>query len=282
MVRVQIQQVLNNASAHLCQSDSSRLDAELLLAHVLGKRREFLVTWPETDLSEAEQQMFSKLLEQRAQGYPLAYLVGSKAFWDFDLTVNSDVLIPRPETELLVELVLECLDTDRQLVADLGTGSGAIALALAKERKNWQLVASDSSVAALRIARLNAQNLEINNIEFRQGSWLDALQEDQTNARYDAIISNPPYIDAADEHLSQGDLRFEPVQALVAGQQGLADLKQIIIQSRDKLKNGAILLLEHGFQQGEAVRQLFAQSGYNEIQTHKDLAGLERATLARK
>ncbi len=282
MVRVQIQQVLNNASAHLCQSDSSRLDAELLLAHVLGKRREFLVTWPETDLSEAEQQMFSKLLEQRAQGYPLAYLVGSKAFWDFDLTVNSDVLIPRPETELLVELVLECLDTDRQLVADLGTGSGAIALALAKERKNWQLVASDSSAAALRIARLNAENLEINNIEFRQGSWLDALQEDQTNARYDAIISNPPYIDAADEHLSQGDLRFEPVQALVAGQQGLADLKQIIIQSRDKLKNGAILLLEHGFQQGEAVRQLFAQSGYNEIQTHKDLAGLERATLARK
>lgn len=279
---MQIKQALNQASADLNQSDSSRLDAELLLAYTLNKRREFLLTWPETELTESEQQKFSSLLELRAQGYPLAYLVGSKAFWDFKLTVNSDVLIPRPETELLVELTLEYLGPGRHLVADLGTGSGAIALALAKERESWQLVATDNSEAALRIAKLNAENLGLKNIEFRQGSWLDALKEEQSKVLYDAIISNPPYIDAGDEHLSQGDLRFEPRQALVAGQRGLADLKQIVIESREKLKTGAMLLMEHGFQQGEAVRQLFAQSGYNEIRTHKDLAGLERVTLARK
>jgi release factor glutamine methyltransferase len=277
---VQIQQALHHAKSHLSQSDSSLLDAELLLAHVLNKRREFLLTWPETDLTESEQQKFLHLLEQRVLGQPIAYLIGKQAFWDFDLTVTADVLIPRPETELLVELVLERLDENKHLLADLGTGSGAIALALAKERPQWQLVATDSNEAALNVARLNARSLQLNSIEFRQGVWLDALNNSLNNELYDAIISNPPYIDKTDTHLNQGDVRFEPAQALVAEEQGLADLKQIVTQARSSLKPGAMLLLEHGYQQGEAVRQLFEQSGYNKVQTHNDLAGLERVTLA--
>jgi len=283
---VQIQQALSHASSHLNQSESPRLDAEILLAHALGKSREFLVTWPEIDLSESEQHTFLHLLGQRALGQPIAYLLGKKAFWDFDLTVNSDVLIPRPETELLVELALEHLDTSKHLLADLGTGSGAIALALAKERPEWQLVATDSSEAALKVAKLNAENLRLDNIELRQGSWCEALKggknSENSNEKYDAIISNPPYIDKTDVHLSQGDVRFEPVQALVAEEQGLADLRQIATQVLEKLKPDAILMLEHGYQQAEAVRQLLEQSGYNDIQTHKDLAGLERVTMARR
>jgi release factor glutamine methyltransferase len=211
-------------------------------------------------------------------GHPIAYLIGTKGFWNFDLKVTADVLVPRPETELLVEIILEHLDSKKQLIADLGTGSGAIALALASERPEWQLVATDSSQAALNLAEENAKNLQLNNIEFRQGSWAAALKREN----FDAIVSNPPYIDKGDTHLKQGDVRYEPVQALVAEDQGLADLKQIAAQALDKLKPGAILLMEHGYQQGEAVRHLLTQSGYNEIQTYKDLAGLERATMARR
>lgn len=279
---MKIQQALNYASSHLSQSESPSLDAELLLAHVLVKNREFLITWPETELSEPEQQTFINLLEQRALGHPIAHLLGTRAFWNFDLIVSPDVLIPRPETELLVELILESLDTKKHLLADLGTGSGAIALALASERESWQIVATDSSAAALTIAKQNAMNLKINNIEFRQGVWAEALGSGENNELFDAIVSNPPYIDKNDEHLGQGDVRFEPVQALVAKDEGLADIKLIAAQAHDRLKPSAILLLEHGYQQGEAVRQILEQSGYNEIQTHKDLAGLERVTFARK
>lgn len=275
---MQIQQALSHARSQLGASESPHLDAELLLAHVLGKTREYLITWPKTVLKESEQQAFSKLLEQRVSGHPIAYLIGTKGFWNFDLKVTADVLVPRPETELLVEIILEYLDSKKQLIADLGTGSGAIALALASERPEWQLVATDSSQAALNLAEENAKNLQLNNIEFRQGSWAAALKREN----FDAIVSNPPYIDKGDTHLKQGDVRYEPVQALVAEDQGLADLKQIAAQALDKLKPGAILLMEHGYQQGEAVRYLLMQSGYNEIQTYKDLAGLERATMARR
>jgi release factor glutamine methyltransferase len=279
---VKIQQASSHASSLLIQSESPILDAEILLAHVLGKSREFLITWPETDLSESEQQAFINLLEQRVLGHPIAYLIGSRAFWKFDLVVSPDVLIPRPETELLVELILEQLDTNKHLLADLGTGSGALALALASERENWQIVATDSSAAALSIAKHNALNLKLSNIDFRQGSWIEALKGDKNNELFDAIVSNPPYIDESDEHLGQGDVRFEPVQALVANDEGLSDIKLIATQAHDRLKPGAILLMEHGYQQGEAVRQLLKQSKYSDIQTYKDLAGLERATMARR
>ena len=279
---MQIQQALSHAISQLDASESPHLDAELLLAHALGKTREYLITWPETDLTEPEHQTFSNLLEQRVIGQPIAYLTGSKAFWNFDLTVTPDVLIPRPETELLVEIMLEQLDSNKYLLSDLGTGSGAIALALASERPEWQIVATDINSAALTIATENANNLKLNNIEFIKGSWTEALKNGKDNESYDAIVSNPPYIDNADPHLKLGDVRFEPVQALIAEEQGLADLKQIAAQALDKLKPGAILLLEHGSQQGEAVRHLLKQSGYNDIQTYKDLAGLERATMARR
>ncbi len=279
---MKIQQASSHASSLLIQSESPILDAEILLAHVLGKSREFLITWPETDLSESEQQAFINLLEQRVLGHPIAYLIGSRAFWNFDLVVSPDVLIPRPETELLVELILEQLDTNKHLLADLGTGSGALALALASERENWQIVATDSSAAALSIAKHNALNLKLSNIDFRQGSWIEALKGDKNNELFDAIVSNPPYIDESDEHLGQGDVRFEPVQALVANDEGLSDIKLIATQAHDRLKPGAILLMEHGYQQGEAVRQLLKQSKYSDIQTYKDLAGLERATMARR
>ena len=277
---MQIQQALNEATSRLNQSDSSRLDAELLLAFVLNKGREFLMTWPETELNETEQQIFSELLDQRAQGHPVAYLIGKKAFWNFELKVTPDVLIPRPETELLVELALNNLDAYEQRVADLGTGSGAIALALASERPDWQIVATDKSAAALKIAKQNADNLKIQNIAFRQGDWAEALI-DQQSEMYDAIISNPPYIDASDAHLSQGDVRFEPQLALIAGQDGLAGIKQIAQQAYKVLKPGALLLLEHGYQHGKPVRQILEQSEYNDVQTHKDLAGLDRVTIAR-
>jgi release factor glutamine methyltransferase len=275
---LQIQQALSHAISQLGASESPHLDAELLLAHVLGKPREFLVTWPETLIQEPDQQAFLNLLQNRVLGHPIAYLIGTKAFWNFDLIVTTDVLVPRPETELLVEVMLEQLDFNKHLIADLGTGSGAIALALASERPQWQIVATDISKAALTVAEKNAENLHLQNIIFNQGSWVAALGDDQ----FDAIVSNPPYIDKSDIHLNQGDVRFEPQQALVAEDQGLADLKQIAVAALDKLKPGAILLMEHGYQQGEAVRQLLKQSGYNAIESYKDIAGLERATLARK
>lgn len=279
---MQIQQALSYANSQLSQSESPALDAELLLAHVLVKSREFLITWPETELTEAEQQAFINYIEQRALGHPIAHLLGTREFWNFDLELSPEVLIPRPETELLVELILERLDTNKHNVADLGTGSGAIAIALASERENWQIIATDSSAAALVIAKQNAKNLKLNNIEFRQGDWAEALGSIENNGLFDAIVSNPPYIDINDEHLGQGDVRFEPVQALVAKDEGLADIKLIAAQAIDRLKPGAILLMEHGYQQGEAVRQIFEQSGYNDIQGFQDLAGLDRATLARK
>tara|TARA_R110000824_G_scaffold318073_1_gene505239 strand:+ start:63958 stop:64785 length:828 start_codon:yes stop_codon:yes gene_type:complete len=275
---VQIRQVLQQASSRLLHSDTPTLDAEILLAQVLNKSREFLLTWPESKLDQAQLQAFEQLLEQRASGQPIAYLTGKQSFWDFELKVNADVLIPRPETELLVELALELLPENPIELADLGTGSGAIALALAKERPQWQITATDYSADALNVARSNALDLHLSNLTFIQGDWCKAI----SGRQLDAIVSNPPYVDKNDSHISQGDLRFEPLVALAADDQGMADLKVIARQARDLLKPGALILLEHGYQQGPAVRQVLEQSGYNDIQTHKDLAGLDRISQARK
>ena len=275
---MQIRQVLQQASSRLLHSDTPTLDAEILLAQVLNKSREFLLTWPESKLDQAQLQAFEQLLEQRASGQPIAYLTGKQSFWDFELKVNADVLIPRPETELLVELALELLPENPIELADLGTGSGAIALALAKERPQWQITATDYSADALNVARSNALDLHLSNLTFIQGDWCKAI----SGRQLDAIVSNPPYVDKNDSHISQGDLRFEPLVALAADDPGMADLKVIARQARDLLKPGALILLEHGYQQGPAVRQVLEQSGYNDIQTHKDLAGLDRISQARK
>lgn len=275
---MKISQALSEANNRIksCSSSSS-LDSELILAHVLNKSRAFLYAWPDFVLSDEQYQAFLKLADLRAQGQPIAYLIGYREFWSLQLQVNPSVLIPRPETELLVETTLKRVTTDNAIIADLGTGSGAIALALAKERPTWKIIATDYSSPALETAKLNAAKLNINNVEFRLGKWCEALPE----LKFDAIISNPPYIEDSDPHLQQGDLRFEPPSALIAGEHGLADIESIAAQAQDYLKPGGYLLLEHGYNQAQAVAKVLENYGYHTIQTYQDLTGHDRVSLGR-
>lgn len=263
-------------------SDSWRLDTELLLAHVLDKSREYLLTWPEFEVDESAQKKFEELLNKRSKGEPVAYLIGKKAFWDFELNVNSNVLIPRPETELLVEKAIELLEVAEEnpaasiSLADLGTGSGAIAIALAKQNAGWQVTAVDKSSEALAVAKNNGTLLSVTNIEFLQGSWCEPLAA----LNYDLIAANPPYVEAGNSHLTEGSLPFEPLMALVAADQGLADIEQIVEQSRACLRDGGWLLIEHGFDQCAQVARLLHKAGYSAIGSQADLAGIERIAFA--
>lgn len=255
-------------------SSSAILDAELLLANALQCEKNQLFIYPEKELSPNELIIFEKLLQRRLAGEPIAYILLQQGFWDLDLTVTPAVLIPRPETELLVEIILEKFGEQENLkLADLGTGSGAIALALASEKPKWEITATDYSAAALEIAKSNAENLQLNNVRFFQGSWCEALP----NEKFDIIVSNPPYIAAMDPHLTA--LQFEPQSALISGADGLDDIRKIISQAGNFLKLNGMLLLEHGFEQGVAVRELLLQAGYKEIETRCDLNKLDRATL---
>jgi len=276
-----IQQALASAVQQLTdQPDTARLDAELLLAHVLHKPRTWLHTWPEQELSAEQAAQFQQLVSRRAGGEPVAHLVGQQAFWSLTLQVTADTLIPRPETERLVELALERIPAQASCrIADLGTGTGAIALALAKERPNSLVVATDQSAAALAVARDNARRNQLGNVQFRQGNWLEALQDE---AGFDIIVSNPPYIKVEDPHLQQGDVRFEPAGALKAGRAGLDDLQHIIQNALPHLKAGGWLLLEHGYDQGKAVVQLLKQAGYEQVRDYADLAGQPRVAEGRK
>lgn len=278
-MNVSVRQVLIQATAQFGSSDSARLDAEVLLAFVLNRTRSFLFAHPEYVLTSGEQSAYDEVVEKRRQGEPIAYLTGQRAFWTLDLDVSPAVLIPRPETELLVELALDMPVGEDALVVDLGTGSGAIALALASERRQWQLVATDSSESALAVARQNAQKLGLTNVEFRIGDWCRALPE---HIKVDMIVSNPPYIDPTDPHLQRGDLRFEPLTALAAEEQGLRDLRVICRQSVSVIKPGGWLLVEHGFEQGAAVRQLLQQQGFTDVRSACDLGGHERISLGRR
>ena len=253
-------------------------DAPLLLAHVLGKDRGWLFAWPEHEPTLAQQQRYLQLLERRRQGEPLAYLTGEKEFWSLNLEVSPAVLIPRPETELLVELAL-ALDLPQTIpVLELGTGSGAIAIALATERPGWQITATDASAAALDIARGNAARHQAANLEFIQGHWYQALPDDR---KYQLILSNPPYVMEDDPHLLQDGLPWEPPQALTAGSDGLTDLRIIIGEAPTHLLPGGWLLVEHGYDQGKAVRDLFDSAGFNRVATRQDLGGKDRVTLGR-
>ena len=272
-----IKQALLDAKALLAQSDSAELDAELLLAKVLNKDRAYLYTWPEKMLSQQEISEFQLFCQRRIKGHPIAYLIGERSFWNFNFKVSAQVLIPRPETELLVEIALEKIENEKALVADLGTGSGAIALSIAGERPGCTVLACDLSVDALSVARENAEHLKIPNVLFKQGAWCDAFSE----TGLDAVISNPPYIDEADKHLSEGDVRFEPLLALVSADNGLKDIKIIAKQAQNKLKQGGWLLLEHGYQQGLAVRGILNNLAYESVATHNDLSGNERVTVAK-
>ncbi len=269
--------VLAQAVAQLGQSDSAELDAQLLLAQVLGKSRSWLYAWPEQILTPAQLLALQALVDRRRHGEPIAYITGKRAFWKLELLVNASVLIPRPETELLVELALELGRGLPGPVADLGTGSGAIALALALERPDWQVHASELSEAALQTASMNLQAGGLMNVKLFSGSWFEPLPA----VKYQLVVSNPPYIDKTDLHLEQSDLAFEPRTALVAGENGMADLQQIAAQAREHLVSGGCLLLEHGWQQAAAVRALLGQFGYHDTVTKQDHGGRDRVTLGR-
>lgn len=258
-------------------SDSPRLDIEVLLGHVLQKSRTYLFTWPEYLLSKEEYQSFEALFSRRLQGEPVAHLTGSREFWSLSLSVSPVTLIPRPDTELLVEVALQLPLPDSARVIDLGTGTGAIALALASERPAWQVVAVDAVGDAVALADTNRRRLGLLNVDICQSDWFAALGD----LCFDLVVSNPPYIDAADPHLQQGDVRFEPMSALVAEACGLADLETIIQQAPAHLNRGGWLLLEHGWQQAQAVREMMLAEGFDGVETRRDLGGRDRATLGR-
>lgn len=256
-------------------SASARLDAELLLAHVTGLTRTALILRAQEDLPSQDETQLHELVLRRAQGEPIAYLIGKREFWSLDLKVTPDVLIPRPETELLVEQALRHIPPDAPwIIADLGTGSGAVALAIAHERPRCRVIATDISTAALAVARGNVQQLGIANVELRQGEWLSPLAD----MRMDLIVSNPPYVAECDPHLAQGGLRFEPNGALVAGADGLAAIRLIARDAPAHLRPGGCLLMEHGFDQGAAVRAILIERGYQAVTTYADLQALPRVS----
>ncbi|CAI2446712.1 Release factor glutamine methyltransferase [Serratia liquefaciens] len=266
---------LKAAVARLTQSESARRDAEILLGFVTGRARTFLMAFGETVLTPQEQDQLERLLARRERGEPVAYLIGEREFWSLPLSVSPATLIPRPDTECLVELALELLPSSPCAILDLGTGTGAIALALASERPDCKVTGVDLQPEAVALAKHNAQKLSIGNAQFLQGSWYAPL----AGETFALIASNPPYIDAADPHLAQGDVRFEPSSALVAPQQGLADLSAIVQQAPHHLQSQGWLLLEHGWQQGESVRALLQAAGFISIDTRRDYGGNDRVTF---
>ncbi|MCS3455070.1 release factor glutamine methyltransferase [Aeromonas sp. BIGb0405] len=275
---MQIQQARAHIMATLASGESPRADADALLCHLLSCRRSYLMTWPERTLDAAQQGTLQAWLVRRLAGEPIAHLIGEREFWSLPLKVSPATLIPRPDTELLVEQALSRLPAGPCRVLDLGTGTGAIALALKSERPDADIWALDLMPGAVALARENSQTLSLP-LTLLAGSWFAPLAELATPPRFDLIVSNPPYIDPDDEHLAQGDVRFEPLSALVADEQGLADLRQIVAQSPDYLQVGGWLLLEHGWQQGEAVRNLLLQQGYQGVATIRDYGDNERVTL---
>jgi release factor glutamine methyltransferase len=259
--------------------DTARLDAEVLLAACLGKPRSHLHAWPERIVDDGARLQFQHWIQQRASGVPVAHLTGVREFWSLCLTVTPDTLIPRSETETLVELALDRMDRNTPCrVADLGTGSGAIALAIASECPDCEVVATDRSPQALAVAQSNAGHLGIRNVQFLEGHWCEALPMQA----FDLILSNPPYIDADDPHLATGDVRFEPRGALVAGTHGMDELVQIAACAFDHLRPGGWLLLEHGFEQGERTVRLLLDRGYESVSDHADACGLSRVTAGRR
>ncbi len=272
-------ELLANAAQQLQSvSDSPRLDAEVLLAHCLNKTRTWLVTWPDKTLEQNQQQAFRQQLQRRLEGEPVAHIIGEREFWSLPLKVNQHTLIPRPDTELMIEVLLAAYPQDRDIrMLDLGTGSGAIALAMASEKPEWTITATDRSADALQIARENAEQLSIDNVRLLQGSWFDAIEQEAATA-FDIIASNPPYIAEADPHLEQGDVRFEPRSALTSGEDGLDDIRLISQNAMHYLKPGGRLIVEHGFDQEAGVYDIFSRAGYQTITRYRDLAGNPRLT----
>lgn len=279
MSLLSIAATLQSAIAELrsAGSESPELDAQVLLRHVLQCDRSYFFTWPERLVPAAEAAQFCALLTQRMQGLPIAHLIGIREFWSLSLRVNNSTLIPRPDTEILVERALQLDLPANAQVLELGTGTGAIALALASEQPDWQITAVDCVVEAVALARINQQHLNIPNVVISQSDWYREVAAQP----FDLVISNPPYIDPEDPHLQQGDVRFEPRSALVADNRGLADIEHIITHAKPYLAANGWVLLEHGAEQAVAVQRIFAKHGYNEIHTVQDYANLNRVTGAK-
>lgn len=273
---VRIDQLL--AQAAQIDSPTAQLDTELLLAFVLDKPRSYLYAWPDKTVDEAHVAAFMALVERRQRGEPVAYLLGRQGFWTLDLEVAEHTLIPRADSELLVETALQLADDSSvRKVLDLGTGTGALALALASERPLWSVTGVDRIESAVALAQSNQRHLQLTNVQFLHSHWFSAL----SGQRYDLILSNPPYIAANDPHLQQGDVRFEPLSALVSGVDGLDDIREIIVQAPNYLTAAGWLLLEHGFDQAHAVRQLLGGAGFIDVYSRRDLSGHERISLGR-
>jgi release factor glutamine methyltransferase len=273
-----ISQTLRAAAARL-PGDEAHAEAECLLAHVVGRSRGWLYAHGEDVLSAEHAEAFERLLQRRASGEPVAYLIGRRGFWRFDLRVTPDTLIPRRETERLVELALERVPAAPGVrIADLGTGSGAIALALAFERPQAEVIATDVSPAALKVAAVNARALGLRNVQLREGNWWAPLKGE----RFDLIVSNPPYIAEQDPHLRRGDLRYEPAKALSSGRDGLDAISMIVRDAPMHLNTDGWLLFEHGWSQGQAVRGLLRASGFGAVHTYVDLEQRDRVTIGRR
>lgn len=269
---VTIAETITSAAASIA-SDTSRLDAELLLAHSLGVDRSYLFTWPDKRLAVDQLAAFNALLARRMVGEPVAHILGHQGFWSLQLAVNASTLIPRPDTEVLVETALSLCPDVALDVIDLGTGTGAIALALKAERPLWRVVASDASLDACRLAQRNAAKNGLD-VAIFCAHWLQGVAGNSM----DVVISNPPYIDAADPHLKHGDVRFEPLSALVSEAAGTADLRSIAEQSLRVLRRGGRLLVEHGYDQREAVQQILNTLGYDDVYSVQDYGGQWRVT----
>ncbi|MBB1201189.1 peptide chain release factor N(5)-glutamine methyltransferase [Enterobacteriaceae bacterium 89] len=271
-------QWLSQAIGRLAQSESPRRDAEILLECVTGKTRTYILAFDETELTAEQSEALESLLARRVNGEPVAHLTGMREFWSLPLFVSPATLIPRPDTECLVEQALARLPGEPCDILDLGTGTGAIALALATERPDCSVTAVDFVADAVALAQRNAASLAIENVTILQSNWFAALE----GKTFDMIVSNPPYIDEQDPHLAEGDVRFEPKTALVAADEGLADLEHIIREGRRFLLPGGWMLLEHGWKQGAAVRELFIDANYEQVETCRDYGGNERLTLGRR
>jgi release factor glutamine methyltransferase len=256
-------------------SESASLDAEVLLSKVLARDRVYLRTWPDKEPNAEQVDTYKALLTERQQGKPIAYITGNREFWSRDFQVSPDVLIPRTDTELLVEISLQLIPENKPCkVIDLGTGSGIIAVTLAAERPEAKISACDVSETALQIAKTNAAKHKVEHIQFYQSNWFDNIPE----GKFDLIVSNPPYLAEDDDHLNQGDLRFEPPTALISAHQGLSDIGLIAKAARDRLEDGGLLLLEHGYNQQNDIQNVFRSLGYGYIQTRTDLSGQPRVT----
>ena len=275
-----IKQALQQASQNLAESSpSAKIDAQILLNHILQCNTAHLLAWPEKKLNEEQISSYQQLIQQRQQGLPVAYLTGLREFWSLNFSVNNSTLIPRPETETLIEFILDKFSNRKEIkLLDMGTGTGAIAITIATEKPGWNIFASELSADALNLARHNSNSHQTNNISFVQSNWFTNIKQSD----FDIIVSNPPYIANDDPHLLAGDVRFEPQSALSAGAAGMDDIEHLCRHAKKHLKKNAWLIIEHGYNQKRLVSDCFAKNGFTQIEQKQDLSGHIRMTAGKR